>query len=280
MAKSAELARDRDPAHHPRRGRRHGRRLGRLPARPGPAGVPRRRALLRRLPGQPRLHAPTSCAPPRTPGAEVLVLCDTNGGSLPHDVERSSPAVRGRLRVPARRATSTTTPAVRWPTRWPRCAGATQVQGCVNGYGERTGNADLTAAIPDLTLKMGVRPSSATAWSGSRRSSHHIAELVNIAPDPHQPFVGASAFAHKAGLHTSAIARRRDAYEHVTPDAVGNGTRFVVSRDGRPVDARAEGRAARPRARRRRAGDVVETLKDARAPRATTSRWPTGRSSC
>jgi 2-isopropylmalate synthase len=107
--------------------------------------------------------------------------------------------------------------------------GCTQVQGCVNGYGERTGNADLCATVPNLTLKMGVRTIGRERLELLTPVAHHIAELVNIAPDPHQPYVGASAFAHKAGLHTSAIARAKDAYEHVPPDSVGNGTRFVVS---------------------------------------------------
>jgi 2-isopropylmalate synthase len=107
--------------------------------------------------------------------------------------------------------------------------GCTQVQGCVNGYGERTGNADLCATVPSLSLKMGIRTIGADRLERLTPVSHHIAELVNIAPDPHQAYVGASAFAHKAGLHTSAIARSRDAYEHVAPDSVGNGTRFVVS---------------------------------------------------
>jgi len=99
----------------------------------------------------------------------------------------------------------------------------------VNGYGERTGNADLCATVPNLSLKMGIRTIGAHRLERLTPVSHHIAELVNIAPDPHQSFVGASAFAHKAGLHTSAIARSRDAYEHVAPETVGNGTRFVVS---------------------------------------------------
>jgi 2-isopropylmalate synthase len=103
------------------------------------------------------------------------------------------------------------------------------VQGCVNGYGERAGNTDLSAAIPDLSLKLRVGTIPADRLELLTPVSHHIAELVNIAPDPQQPFVGVSAFAHKAGLHTSAIARRSDAYEHISPDLVGNGTRFVVS---------------------------------------------------
>jgi 2-isopropylmalate synthase len=107
--------------------------------------------------------------------------------------------------------------------------GATQVQGCVNGYGERAGNADLTAAIPNLALKLNIRTIPEDRLERLTPVAHHVAELVNIAPNPQQPYVGTAAFAHKAGLHTSAIARRRDAYEHIPPDTVGNGTRFVVS---------------------------------------------------
>jgi 2-isopropylmalate synthase len=162
-------------------------------------------------------------------GAEVLVLCDTNGGSLPFEVERVVGEVRDRVEVAlgchfhndSGCAVANSLQAVRM--------GVTQVQGCVNGYGERTGNADLTAAVPDLTLKMGVRTIGTKRLGRLTAVSHHIAEVVNVAPDPHQPFVGVSAFAHKAGLHTSAIARSRDAYEHVDPQRVGNGTRFVVS---------------------------------------------------
>ncbi|HET9075320.1 MAG TPA: citramalate synthase, partial [Acidimicrobiales bacterium] len=164
-------------------------------------------------------------------GAEVLVLCDTNGGSLPFEVERVVGEVRDRHNTgigigchfhnDSGCAVANSLVAVRM--------GVTQVQGCLNGYGERTGNADLTSAIPDLTLKMGVRTIERERLTLLTSVAHHIAEVVNIAPDPHQPFVGTSAFAHKAGLHTSAIARSRDAYEHVDPDSVGNGTRFVVS---------------------------------------------------
>src|SRR5260370_23231435 len=160
-----------------------------------------------------------------------MVRGDTTGGTLPFEVERIVGSVRDTLD----RATSlgchfhndagcgvaNTLVAVR--------QGVVQVQGCINGYGERTGNADLCAAIPDLALKMRVRTLPSDRLERLTPVAHHIAELVNIAPSAHQPFVGASAFAHKAGLHTSAIARARDAYEHVPPDAVGNGSRFVVS---------------------------------------------------
>jgi 2-isopropylmalate synthase len=162
-------------------------------------------------------------------GAEVVILCDTNGGSLPFEVERVVGTVRDRIDIglgchfhnDSGCAVANSLIAVRM--------GATQVQGCINGYGERTGNADLSSAIPDLSLKMGVRTLARDRLPRLTSVAHHISELVNIAPDPHQPFVGTSAFAHKAGLHTSAIARSRSAYEHVDPESVGNGTRFVVS---------------------------------------------------
>ncbi|HLM94721.1 MAG TPA: citramalate synthase [Acidimicrobiales bacterium] len=162
-------------------------------------------------------------------GAEAIVLCDTNGGTLPHDVERIVAGVVADLECQigvhfhndSGCAVANSIAGVR--------AGATQVQGCVNGYGERTGNADLSAAIPNLSLKLNIRTIPPDRLERITPVSHHIAELVNIAPNPQQPYVGSAAFAHKAGLHTSAIARRRDAYEHVSPDAVGNGTRFVVS---------------------------------------------------
>jgi 2-isopropylmalate synthase len=108
-------------------------------------------------------------------------------------------------------------------------AGAVQVQGCVNGYGERTGNADLCSIIPDLVLKMGRPVVRSEQLAVLSPISHHIAELVNITLDPHRPYVGSSAFTHKAGLHTSALARRPDAYEHADPSLVGNRTRMVVS---------------------------------------------------
>jgi 2-isopropylmalate synthase len=162
-------------------------------------------------------------------GAETLVLCDTNGGSLPYEVERVVAGVRARYETQvgvhfhndSGCAVANSLAAV--------ASGATHVQGCVNGYGERAGNTDLSAAIPDLSLKLRVATIPKERLELLTPVSHHIAELVNIAPDPQQPFVGASVFAHKAGLHTSAIARRSDAYEHISPESVGNGSRFVVS---------------------------------------------------
>jgi 2-isopropylmalate synthase len=163
-------------------------------------------------------------------GADALVLCDTNGGTLPHEVQQvmaqvvphfSGVGVGVHFHDDGGVAVANTLVGVQM--------GATQVQGCINGYGERTGNANLCTIIPDLSLKMGVRTIPEDRLERLTPVSHHIAELVNITLDPQSPFVGPSAFAHKAGLHTSAIARARDAYEHIDPDSVGNGTRFVVS---------------------------------------------------
>ena len=120
--------------------------------------------------------------------------------------------------------------------------GATQVQGTINGYGERTGNCNLTTIIPNLTLKMGYETIPADRLERLTPVAHHVAELVNMPLNPQAAYVGHSAFAHKAGLHTSAIAKRPDAYEHVAP---GRGRqRHALRRVGArgQVDARPEGR--------------------------------------
>jgi 2-isopropylmalate synthase len=162
-------------------------------------------------------------------GAEVLVLCDTNGGTLPDEVGQivadvrahSSAAIGGHFHNDGGCSVANSLEAVR--------RGASHVQGCINGYGERTGNADLSAVIANLRLKMGVKTIPADRLERLTSVAHHIAEIVNLTLDPQRPYVGTAAFAHKAGLHTSALIRRSDAYEHVTPDVVGNGTRVVVS---------------------------------------------------
>ncbi|MGD9752674.1 MAG: citramalate synthase [Acidimicrobiia bacterium] len=166
-----------------------------------------------------------------TNGADCLVLCDTNGGSLPHEVE---PIVRevsrhfGRAVQVGIHTQNDTGCAV--PNAIAAViGGATQVQVTMNGYGERTGNCDLVQLVPNLTLKMGIRTLPAGHLERLTEISRRVAEIVNL---PHQnqlPYVGQSAFAHKAGLHTSAIARRPDSYEHIDPALVGNGTRFLVS---------------------------------------------------
>ena len=162
-------------------------------------------------------------------GAEVLVLCDTNGGTLPDEVGQivadvrahSSAAIGGHFHNDGGCSVANSLEAVR--------RGASHVQGCINGYGERTGNADLSAVIANLSLKMGIKTIPADRLERLTSVAHHIAEIVNLTLDPQRPYVGTAAFAHKAGLHTSALIRRSDAYEHVTPDVVGNGTRVVVS---------------------------------------------------
>ena len=162
-------------------------------------------------------------------GAERLVLCDTNGGALPHEVFEILGAVHREVGVPLGIHCHDDTGCAVANAMAAVQAGATQVQGCVNGLGERTGNTNLSTVIPNLSLKLGVETIPAERLERLTSVSHHIAELVNQAPDPQAPYVGQSAFAHKAGLHVSAIARRPDAYEHVDPEKVGNGTRFVVS---------------------------------------------------
>ena len=158
------------------------------------------------------------------------MLCDTNGGRLPADIIRSIEAVQAVLpeaqigvhfHNDAGCAVASSLAAVEHGVR--------QVQGCINGYGERTGNADLSTILPDLVLKMGLPVVAEERLADLSPISHHIAEIVNVSLDPHRPYVGTSAFTHKAGLHTSALARRPDAYEHLNPAAVGNRTRMVVS---------------------------------------------------
>ena len=165
-------------------------------------------------------------------GAEVLVLCDTNGGSLPHEVQRIVGEVRAyfgddqQLGIHTQNdsgcAVANSVAAV--------VAGATQVQGTVNGYGERTGNANLMTVVPDLQLKMGVTCLPEGRIGRLTAVSRHVAELVNLPPHAADPYVGASAFAHKGGLHTSALGKVGGAsYEHVDPTVVGNHTRVLVS---------------------------------------------------
>jgi 2-isopropylmalate synthase len=163
-------------------------------------------------------------------GAEALVLCDTNGGSLPHEVEAATRIVVSMFpEVTVGMHTQNDTGCAVANALAGVRAGATHVQGTINGYGERTGNCDLTSFVPNLTLKMGIAALPEGAMEKMTSVSHHVAELVNLPPDHAMPYVGKSAFAHKAGLHTSAIARRSDAYEHIDPGLVGNGTRFLVS---------------------------------------------------
>ena len=162
-------------------------------------------------------------------GAEALVLCDTNGGSLPDSVGQAVADVRARTSAQIGIHCHNDTGCAVANSLVAVQAGATQVQGCVNGYGERAGNTDLVAAIPNLSLKLNIRTIPSDRLERLTPVAHHIAELVNISPNPQQPYVGNSVFAHKGGLHASAVARSADLYEHVEPNSVGNGTRVVVS---------------------------------------------------
>jgi 2-isopropylmalate synthase len=167
-----------------------------------------------------------------TEGAEVLVMCDTNGGSLPHEVERIVGEVAAYFGADQQIGihTQNDTGCAVGNSIAAVVAGASQLQGTVNGYGERTGNANLMTCIPNLELKMGVRCLPEGHLDRLTAVSRHVAELVNLPPHAADPYVGASAFAHKGGLHTSALGRVGGAtYEHVEPPSVGNHTRVLVS---------------------------------------------------
>ncbi len=162
-------------------------------------------------------------------GAELVALCDTNGGMLPpqvYDIVAAVVAQTGaRLGIHCHNdtgcAVANSLAAVD--------AGATHVQGCINGYGERTGNADLLTLVADLQLKQGRPVLDAHRLTEATRIAHAIAEITNIAPFTRQPYVGASAFAHKAGLHASALKVDADLYQHTDPQLVGNDMRMLVS---------------------------------------------------
>ncbi|HJP15427.1 MAG TPA: citramalate synthase [Acidimicrobiales bacterium] len=162
-------------------------------------------------------------------GADCLVLCDTNGGSLPYHIEETVSEVVSHVGTSIGVHLHNDTGCGVANAMAGVMAGATQVQGTINGYGERVGNCDLVPIIANLSLKLGVKTLPDECMEKLTSVAHHIAELVNFSSDPQQPYVGSGAFAHKAGLHVSAISRRPDAYEHIDPNLVGNGTRFLVS---------------------------------------------------
>lgn len=162
-------------------------------------------------------------------GAEVVALCDTNGGMLPgwvsdvvHDVVT---ATGGRVGIHAHNdsgcAVANSLAAVD--------AGASHVQGCINGYGERTGNADLVTVVANLELKLDRQVLPPGLLAEATRIAHAVADVTNFPPASRQPYVGSSAFAHKAGLHASAIKVDPDLYQHTQPERVGNDMRLLVS---------------------------------------------------
>jgi 2-isopropylmalate synthase len=163
-------------------------------------------------------------------GAEQLALCDTNGGSMPWEVEKMIKAVRdalpdARVGIHAHNdgecGVANSVAAVR--------AGARHVQGTINGYGERCGNANLCSIIPDVELKLGFQCLPEGGLEQLYDLAHFVAEIANLNPNEHAAYVGRSAFAHKGGVHVSAIRRHPESYEHVDPTLIGNQSRVVVS---------------------------------------------------
>ncbi len=163
-------------------------------------------------------------------GADCIVLCETNGGRLPHEVSAVVETVKREITIPlgihahndADTAVASSIEAVR--------AGCVHVQGTINGVGERCGNANLCSIIPGLTLKLGFA-SNLTPEKVKKISdlSYYISELANLTPNHRQPYVGSSAFAHKGGIHVSAVQRNPRTYEHIDPATVGNRRRILVS---------------------------------------------------
>lgn len=163
-------------------------------------------------------------------GAEILILCDTNGGRLPWEVADAMKAIKARIpeAVLGIHAHNDGGCAVANSLEAVRC-GATQVQGTINGYGERTGNANLCTIIPDLQLKMGHEIVTADQLTQLTHLSHFVAEMANVSPRDSHPFVGRDAFTHKGGMHADAVSKLKTSYEHIDPTLVGNTTHIPVS---------------------------------------------------
>jgi 2-isopropylmalate synthase len=164
-------------------------------------------------------------------GAERLILCDTNGGTLPSEVSEIVKMVKENLGedamigIHSHNDTDTAVASALSAIE----AGAQQVQGCINGYGERTGNANMISVIGNLKLKMGVDAVSNEQLASLTEVSNFVSERVNRSPDQFQPFVGSSAFSHKGGLHAAATQKSVQAYQHIEPSLVGNSNDVVIS---------------------------------------------------
>ncbi len=162
-------------------------------------------------------------------GADCIVLCDTNGGTLPDEITAAVEAARKLTDVPlgihahndGELAVANSLAAVQ--------AGVSQVQGTINGYGERCGNANLCSIIPALKLKMGIDCVTDEQLAKVTEVAHFVSEVANLVPDAFLPYVGYSAFSHKAGLHVSGVTKWADSYQHIDPARVGNQQRVVVS---------------------------------------------------
>ena len=162
-------------------------------------------------------------------GAETVVLCDTNGGTLPWDLERIIREIKPVLAHPFGIHTHNDSECAVINSLTAIREGAIQVQGTINGVGERCGNANLISIIADLELKLGYHCLPEGKIAQLYELSHLVAEVANITPDEHLPFVGKSAFAHKGGVHVAAMRRSEKSYQHVDPALVGNKMRVVVS---------------------------------------------------
>jgi len=162
-------------------------------------------------------------------GADCLVLCDTNGGTMTHEIEEIISQVKRRITAPfgihahndAELAVANSLCAIR--------LGAVQVHGTINGYGERCGNANLCSLIPTLKLKLGINCVSDASLSKMRELSRYVDELANLPHRKRQPYIGDSAFAHKGGVHVDAVTKISHSYEHISPELVGNRRRILVS---------------------------------------------------
>jgi 2-isopropylmalate synthase len=163
-------------------------------------------------------------------GADWIVLCDTNGGSLPSQVEKVVSKVRNVITTAIGIHAHNDTGCAVANSLAAVQSGATQVQGTANGYGERCGNANLFTVAGNLVLKMKINCLTKSQLSRLAEASHYISEIANVTPDNHQPYVGRSAFAHKAGLHVDAVSKRAETYEHINPELVGNSHKVLISR--------------------------------------------------
>lgn len=162
-------------------------------------------------------------------GADCIVLCDTNGGTMPADIKNMTASVMEKLSVNIGIHAHNDSECAVANSLIAVDAGASQVQGTINGFGERCGNANLCSIIPNLQLKLGRGAISNEQLKKLRDVSRYVNEIGNIRHFKRQPFVGDSAFAHKGGIHVSAIVRRSETYEHIQPELVGNSQRILIS---------------------------------------------------
>ncbi|MCK4535870.1 MAG: citramalate synthase [Desulfuromonadales bacterium] len=162
-------------------------------------------------------------------GADCIVLCDTNGGTMPTDIGKIVKKVKSLIKTPLGIHTHNDSECAVANSLVAVANGVVHVQGTINGFGERCGNANLCSIIPALKLKLKKKCVSDEQMQSLRIVSRYIYELANLIPNKHQAYVGNSAFAHKGGVHVSAIQRHPETYEHIRPETVGNTTRVLVS---------------------------------------------------